>query len=302
MIPTSFPTFHKAVVTVASMVGQRQVVKLAYPLTDVVSHYDMSTYPDVKGLIALTIDDALCRQQDAYHCMAKEVGQLLAKFSAKATFFLTTDFVTFHTDEMVRLLREGHEVANHCPQDRPYDSEDEACFSKALLDAEGICDELRKTAALPARPRRKDDWWRLLARSCGTFCSPAARRGCPQGAPPAEAGGRTAPQRQQRWFRPPAARCSSTMFTVLKRENFKVVLGDCYANDAWISDPDFIARTMLQHAHDGSVMVIHMPERGFREYTFEALRLVLEGLQERSMKVTTLNDLHEAATAGRPKM
>merc|ERR1712048_19762 len=80
------------------------------------------------------------------------------------------------------------------------------------------------------------------------------------------------------------------MYEILEKHGFTHVLGDCYANDPWVSDPSFIAHTM-----EGSIMIIHMPERGFRDYSFQALPELLEGLSKRGLKVVTLTTLYEAA-------
>merc|ERR1711972_230803 len=98
-----------------------------------------------------------------------------------------------------------------------------------------------------------------------------------------------------RWFRAPQAKLSGTMRQALNRHGFTHVLCDCYANDPWISDPAFIVETMLGQAADGSVAVIHMPERGFREYNLQALQGFLAGLQKRNFRVVTLSALHREA-------
>merc|ERR1711972_1076165 len=110
---------------------------------------------------------------------------------------------------------------------------------------------------------------------------------------------------RRRWFRAPHAKMSDAMHAVLKRHGFTNVLTDCYANDPWIDDPEFIAKTMLDLALDGSIAVIHIPERGFREHNFKALRDFLAGLQARQMQVVTLSALRAAACgeeASAPKL
>jgi len=87
------------------------------------------------------------------------------------------------------------------------------------------------------------------------------------------------------------------MQRVLARRGFLHTLSDCYANDPWISDAAYISKTLLANAVDGSILVIHAPERGFREYNLKALRLALEGLRERGLKAVTLGELHRAAHA-----
>lgn len=85
------------------------------------------------------------------------------------------------------------------------------------------------------------------------------------------------------------------MAEVLKKHCFTNVLSDCYANDAWITDAAYIAETLLTNVAEGSVVIIHMPERGFREYNLPALDAFLQGLKERGLRAVSLSTLHEMA-------
>merc|ERR1719327_1610336 len=91
-----------------------------------------------------------------------------------------------------------------------------------------------------------------------------------------------------RWFRAPHAKLSGTMGRVLQRHGYRHVLGDAYANDPWIEDHDFIIEQTLANVADGSIIVIHMPEHGFRKYTYFALLGILEGLRRRNIRVVSL--------------
>ncbi|CAK0847743.1 unnamed protein product [Prorocentrum cordatum] len=193
--------------------------------------------------------------------MIEEVQSLLDEFEAKATFFLCTDFVPSHVEALRRLVCDGHEVANHCRADRSYAEDEEADFEVAFLEAERVCEEVRA-------PARRGDGREASAPSNG----PAIR-----------------------WFRAPQGNLSNSMKNVVNRHGFTHVLCDCYANDPWISDAEFIAETMLSLASDGSIAVIHMPERGFREYNLRAMRDFLGGLRSRGFQVVTLSALHRAA-------
>merc|ERR1712060_53809 len=94
---------------------------------------------------------------------------------------------------------------------------------------------------------------------------------------------------------------SAEMQRVLSRHGFTNVLCDCYANDTIISDADFLAETLLSmvDTEGGSIVIIHVPERGFREHNFEAIRGLLIGLRARNMRVMTVSELHRAAWASR---
>ena len=43
----------------------------------------------------------------------------------------------------------------------------------------------------------------------------------------------------------------------------------------------------------GSIIVLHMPEKGFREHTLKEMELLLEGLKKRGLRSVTLTRLAE---------
>jgi len=100
---------------------------------------------------------------------------------------------------------------------------------------------------------------------------------------------------EKRWFRAPKGMLSLPMMRVLHRHGYKHVVGDCYANDCEIGDPEFIANHMLEHVQSGSIIIIHTPEIGLREWNFKALHLILEGLKARQLKALNLTDLSKKA-------
>ena len=71
---------------------------------------------------------------------------------------------------------------------------------------------------------------------------------------------------------------------------------DCYANDPFIPDAQYLADFILRYVEDGSIVLLHMPERGFREWNFKALELVLEGLKLKGLQPVTISQLHARAT------
>ena len=87
-----------------------------------------------------------------------------------------------------------------------------------------------------------------------------------------------------------------SMRAVVRNAGLRPVLADCYCDDFMHSDPEWIARTLLRQVKSGSIIIIHMPERGHWEHTLEALRLLLQGLRERQLLPVTLSQL--AALAG----
>jgi peptidoglycan/xylan/chitin deacetylase (PgdA/CDA1 family) len=100
---------------------------------------------------------------------------------------------------------------------------------------------------------------------------------------------------QVRWFRAPQAKLTKVMTSVLHKHGFLNVFGDAYANDPWISDPGFLAEEILGSVQDGSIIILHMPETGFRRHCYVALRSILEELQRRKFQVVTLSTLNELA-------
>lgn len=102
-----------------------------------------------------------------------------------------------------------------------------------------------------------------------------------------------------RWYRPPQGVLTSSMRSTVAAAGMRTALGDVYCDDWAIADADFVASTMLRQVRDGSVVIVHMPERGFREHTLRALELLLDGLDARGLRcvsLTALERLHGAAS------
>eukprot|EP00301_Raphidiophrys_heterophryoidea_P007728 c12953_g1_i4.p2 GENE.c12953_g1_i4~~c12953_g1_i4.p2 ORF type:complete len:108 (+),score=25.87 c12953_g1_i4:223-546(+) len=89
---------------------------------------------------------------------------------------------------------------------------------------------------------------------------------------------------------------SKAMQSVLDEYNMTTVMLDCYANDCLVCDAKWVADFILSYVQDGSIILIHMPERGFREWNFEAIALTLQGLQERNLRAVTVSELISLAT------
>ena len=104
-----------------------------------------------------------------------------------------------------------------------------------------------------------------------------------------------------RWFRAPQGILSEAMRRVTSAKGLRHAIGDVYCDDWKVTDAKWIAETMLTQARPGSIVILHMPEKGYREHTLEALQLLLQGLTARGLKCTTLTDMaakEEAASAG----
>tara|TARA_B100000780_G_scaffold277493_1_gene248321 strand:- start:937 stop:1863 length:927 start_codon:yes stop_codon:yes gene_type:complete len=95
-----------------------------------------------------------------------------------------------------------------------------------------------------------------------------------------------------KWYRAPFGKLSQNMQLVLKKYDMIHVLPDVFAHDTFIPDPKWIAKHILKRVKPGSIILIHMPERGLREWNFEAMRLTLIGLKEKGLKVQTLSQMN----------
>eukprot|EP00927_Polykrikos_kofoidii_P062479 TRINITY_DN57294_c0_g1_i1.p1 TRINITY_DN57294_c0_g1~~TRINITY_DN57294_c0_g1_i1.p1 ORF type:complete len:305 (-),score=27.56 TRINITY_DN57294_c0_g1_i1:124-1038(-) len=234
--------------SIVTNVGSRRVtgaVSSVFPqYNDTVFDFPLSEFPGVSGLVALTIDDGICRQE-ASHSMLTEVLDLLRNHSARATFFITSNYA--RREDLSRIIAEGHELGNHLPKDTSYASLDSRSFQNQLLATEVVL-------------------------------APYLR----------QAGGR-------RWFRAPQGRLTWGMVQVLRKLKMTHVLGDSYADDWAITSPALVAKLYERQMSAGSIAIMHMPERGFREHTYETIRLVLLGLHQRGLGAVTLGELDRAA-------
>jgi|TARA_B100001964_G_C14087765_1_gene533369 hypothetical protein len=91
------------------------------------------------------------------------------------------------------------------------------------------------------------------------------------------------------------------MKRVLERHGLTNAMMDCYAHDPFVPDPQFLAQFMAEQATDGSILLIHMPERGFREWNLEALGLLLAAIAQKGLEPITLSELAERARNERPR-
>ena len=83
------------------------------------------------------------------------------------------------------------------------------------------------------------------------------------------------------------------MEKVLNNRSIKHIVSDAFANDTVIPDPLWISNYILKKVKDGSIILIHMPERGVREWNLEAMELTLQGLNKMDLKIVTLSELFD---------
>ena len=94
-----------------------------------------------------------------------------------------------------------------------------------------------------------------------------------------------------KWYRAPFGKLSLHMQLVLEKQGMIHVIPDVFAHDTFIPDPKWIAKYILKRVKPGSIILIHMPEKGIREWNFEAMRLTLIGLKDRGLKVKNLSQM-----------
>lgn len=207
-----------------------------------------------QGLVALTIDDAPARPHG--RSLMDVVLPLLAEYNATCSFFVVSTFMEGREAEMRQAVEAGHELCNHGGKDVPYHRHTKEAFQEVLLACEAKIDKCLDdvNAASP---------------------SPSINR-C-----------------NNKWFRPPHAKMSPAMEQVLAEEGFRIAMSDCYGMDV-MCRPPFIANYTARHAQAGSIVLLHMPEEGFREYNLESIRGALAGLAARGLRCVSLSELEDA--------
>jgi peptidoglycan/xylan/chitin deacetylase (PgdA/CDA1 family) len=213
------------------------------------------------GYIALTIDDAPCRLDNRDSSKLSQVLDLLQRYKAKATFMVIQQFLTSaHEPDLVRLLREGHEMANHGVQDAAMSSRNDYPTPDTFVRALKQCNE------------RIEALQDLASRGLGDETSNL--------------------QHGVKWFRAPHGKYTKLMEQGLEKLDMYNVMCDVYAVDPVVEDGEWIARSLCRQAKDGSIILIHMPEKGFREYCLTALELLLEELcAKQGFQIVTVSEL-----------
>jgi peptidoglycan-N-acetylglucosamine deacetylase len=93
------------------------------------------------------------------------------------------------------------------------------------------------------------------------------------------------------WYRAPHGMYSYTMERELRHRGMFNVMVDAFANDTNIPDKNYIIDFLLKHSHEGSISLIHMPEKGCREWNLEVIEKVLEGYNSLGLKIVTISEL-----------
>ncbi|OEU11829.1 glycoside hydrolase/deacetylase [Fragilariopsis cylindrus CCMP1102] len=237
------------------------------------------------GYIALTIDDVPCRFNNTIkQSKMQDVLSLLKQYNAKATFMIISNYVTtaitddqnqnqtqtqneyqnqnninIHQNDMIQLLQDGHELANHGIVDEAMDSLSKIEFNTAINECNDTIYQLQSLAGIK--------------------------------------------EEKVKWFRAPQARYTTTMEEVLEENNMYNVMCDCYAACPVIEDGRWIGQSLTKQvlkknnksrSKSGSIVLLHMPENGFREYCFLALEILLKELcVKRNYKICTVTELQQ---------
>jgi len=190
--------------------------------------------------------------------MMDEVLELLNEYNFTCSFFIVATFTDGREDTLRKAVENGHELCNHGGKDIPYHKYSKEEFSEVFLDCEAKINSCLSSVnkTLPAD------------------CNPVNRQ-------------------NNKWFRPPWGAMSDAMMQVLKEQDFRIAMSDCYGLDV-ICRPPYIADYTVKHARPGSVILLHMPSKGFREYNMESLRQSLAGLQKRGLQCVSLSELEAA--------
>jgi len=94
-----------------------------------------------------------------------------------------------------------------------------------------------------------------------------------------------------KWFRPPQGMMSGDMAKVLRRRGYSVALGDVYSDDYLLQDTEYHVRVIKGVTTDGSVIILHVPDRPMRMHTLDILREVIPFLHGRGFSFVRLSEL-----------
>lgn len=96
-------------------------------------------------------------------------------------------------------------------------------------------------------------------------------------------------------FRAPHGRYTRVMEECIESRGISNVMCDVYASDPVIEDGDYVARSLVRQARSGGIILLHMPEIGFREHCMVALRKLLEGLHRKGLQAVSVSMLERIA-------
>jgi peptidoglycan/xylan/chitin deacetylase (PgdA/CDA1 family) len=223
---------------------------------------------DGTGLVALTIDDAPGDNPELFAALL----DALLELKVRATFFCTTRLIAGPMVALLwRAVAAGHEVCNHCPEDKSYAFHSQASFEAALDES---------AAALRAFHADLDARSLDVPWLCRT-------------------------RKRWKWFRPPMGLQGRAMAAVLRRRGYSSVLGDVFSNDVFVggshvkeaAGPGTVAWNVeysVARCRAGSVVIFHVPQRSQRLAAVAIVRGFVEAAAAKGLKCTTLSDVAAA--------
>jgi peptidoglycan/xylan/chitin deacetylase (PgdA/CDA1 family) len=220
------------------------------------------TLPPGVKLIALTFD--LCETDGSAAGYDGPIVDRLRAEGVKATFFAGGKWMETHQERAAQLIADpAFEIGSHGFRHR----------DMAKIGGEALTEEIRLTDAAYTRAHTA-----LLARQCA---GPSASAGTP---PP-----------HMSLFRFPYGRCNAASLAAVADQGELAIQWDIVTGDP---DPHrsakAIAKTILDQAHPGAIVIGHANGRG--KHTAEALALAIPKLKEEGYSFVTVSELLAAGT------
>lgn len=103
-------------------------------------------------------------------------------------------------------------------------------------------------------------------------------------------------QQGVRFFRAPHAKYTKRMEELIQAQGMINVMCDSYASCPIVEDGNYIGDSLVRQATHGSIILLHIPEKGFRDWCMVALRRLLAGLKQRNIDVISVGMMQELAT------
>lgn len=96
-------------------------------------------HPTTKKIVALTIDDAPSTQTNV-------IIDILKSHNATATFFVIGSQVPGYTSVLTKMVRDGHELANHAMYDQPSRALSDAVLAEQIQTVHGMIQDAYREA------------------------------------------------------------------------------------------------------------------------------------------------------------
>ncbi|KAK3394038.1 hypothetical protein B0H63DRAFT_444237 [Podospora didyma] len=219
--------------------------------------------PPSKKLVALTIDDA-----PSDH--TRDILAALAASSAHATFFVVGNQVPGREHILRDIVLAGHELGNHGMRDEPARSLSDDELKKQIKLVEGIINDAYHAAGRARMPPNDDV--EVDEGEVGTGMSSRRRR--------------------NHYYRPGSGFFSDRMRVLVRKLDYRLVLGSIYPHDAQIGNWRVNAKHILSMLSPGGIIICH--DR--RSWTPPMLQKVLPEMSRRGYKAVTVTELLDEAT------